>query len=119
MDKGYLLLFTCLLGILILLAHCASAQSGRLSNSEESKIEFSVSPNPATDRLTISSPSFQDMSLQIRFFSVTGNLIKQIELENYQKEKDIYVEVSELTRGLYFVEFRSGPHSSIKKVVLR
>ncbi|MCC5929635.1 MAG: T9SS type A sorting domain-containing protein [Cyclobacteriaceae bacterium] len=114
-----LLLISGFLFILSMQVNVVSGQPIRLSVADESKIDFSVSPNPATERISISSRNTYNLPLQIRFFTVTGNLIKQIELENYQKEEDINIEVSELTRGLYFVEFRSGPHSLIKKVVLR
>jgi hypothetical protein len=119
MNRRDLLIVLCLWGIISLWGMEATAQSVRLGVTEESKIDFSVSPNPATERISISSLSVQDVPLQIRFFSVTGNLIKHIELENYEKDKDISIEVSDLTRGLYFVELRTGPHSLIKKVVLR
>ncbi len=81
-----------------------------LAVTENSTIEFRLSPNPAMDVLTISS----DVNIDsIAIYSVLGQLVQQSELN----DTNVQIDVSALRSGLYILQLKSGEKVSSKRFV--
>ena len=69
-----------------------------------------VFPNPAKDKLEITSSQIID---NLKIIDINGRLLKDIKLSNLEYSLD----VSNLTKGVYFLEIQSGESKSTKKFV--
>ena len=74
---------------------------------------FSVQPNPATDVLTVIPITGNDYS--IRLYDMNGKLVR--ELNGLQNETR--VNVSDLTKGVYFLQMKQGANMKTQKVVIK
>ncbi len=74
-------------------------------------IAFSVFPNPLTDRSRIVSAEEIETC---RILDIKGALVREIN----EPGKDFYIEKSDLTAGVYFVELISGNQKGTKKLVV-
>lgn len=74
---------------------------------------FSVQPNPATDVLTVTPISNSEYAL--RMYDTNGKLVR--ELNGLQNETRI--EVSDLTKGIYFLQVKQGTNVKTQKVVIK
>ena len=75
---------------------------------------FSIHPNPATNRLFVSS-STPSVTLKIKTYSIAGKLLST---QNVTKAKQASVDVSSLFSGIYFLQFEDeAGNTSIKKFV--
>lgn len=73
---------------------------------------FSVQPNPATDILTIIPLANNEYSL--RLFDMNGKLVR--ELNGLQNET--HLNVSDLTKGVYFLQVKQGTNVKTQKVLI-
>lgn len=80
-----------------------------LSNDQFVKLDFSISPNPATNILTISGEEIMTKKMEI--FNILGQKI--IEKEMMSDENNI--DITSLHNGIYFVKFKGA--SSAKKFI--
>ncbi len=87
-------------------------ETGLLSINENREINFNIYPNPAQDRIVISS----DYQLKtISIFSVFGESV----LEQSYNQNETSIDVSQLSNGLYLVNIETdGDHSVSKKVII-
>ena len=74
---------------------------------------FSVQPNPATDVLTVIPLTNSEYSL--RLFDMNGKLVR--ELNGLQNETRL--SVSDLTKGVYFLQVKQGANVRTQKVVVK
>lgn len=74
---------------------------------------FSVQPNPATDVLTVIPLANTEYSL--RLFDMNGKLVR--ELNGLQNETRL--SVSDLTKGVYFLQVKQGTNVRTQKVVVK
>ncbi|MGF1636624.1 MAG: T9SS type A sorting domain-containing protein [Cyclobacteriaceae bacterium] len=81
--------------------------------------DFSLAPNPSYGQITLKSQHFNDVPLEINIYSITGNLVKNVKIQQYQRDEEIMIDLNGLMPSLYLLELKSGIHSSIKKFVLR
>ena len=73
---------------------------------------FNVYPNPANNKVTISTNLSKDMSLNI--YDITGKLI-HMDTPSFQNQIDL--DVSLLTSGVYFIHITSGNKKYVHKLV--
>jgi hypothetical protein len=78
---------------------------------ENKKIDFSVSPNPATERLTIAVDSGEDV--MVRVYSTNGNLVISKE---FSAGENIELNLDFLPAGAYLVNVLSGGMNGTKKI---
>ncbi|MBN8701702.1 MAG: T9SS type A sorting domain-containing protein [Bacteroidetes bacterium] len=78
---------------------------------EESSMNVSVYPNPATDFVTIKVESTENTTATI--YNYSGVAVKTIALA----ETETKVNISELPAGMYFVEVVSNGNKEVKKVI--
>jgi uncharacterized repeat protein (TIGR01451 family) len=82
----------------------------QLSNPDFAFHDFDYYPNPVKNSLTISSESTIDT---IEIYSVLGQKVTSIKVNDIQAE----INVSELTRGLYFVKATSSGQEKTVKII--
>ena len=73
---------------------------------------FSVQPNPATEVLTVIPISSSECSL--RLYDMNGKLVR--DLNGLQDETRL--DVSDLTRGVYFLQVKQGANVKTQKVLI-
>lgn len=82
----------------------------QLSNPDFTAMNFDYYPNPVKNSLTISSESMID---NIEIYSVLGQKVTSLKVDSIQTE----INVSELTRGLYFVKVTSSGQEKTVKII--
>lgn len=88
---------------------------------EENKsiVNFSVYPNPAKEKTTVefSLSSTQDVSYTL--VSITGQIITEVAAQEYRAgNHTITINTTELTNGIYYLNFRAGNAIENKKVAI-
>ena len=86
----------------------ASAVSGVKVNPVEK--EISIYPNPATDKLSIKG---LEQAAVIRIYSVTGELVKSVELN----KNETSINIDELKDGLYILNCTDGRKTLTQKFI--
>lgn len=74
-----------------------------------------ISPNPASDQLSIHGLDTFDQYATIQIFSAAGNLVRQFTITN---DKGLnYINIQELDNGIYFIKMSDGNNSQIEKLL--
>jgi photosystem II stability/assembly factor-like uncharacterized protein len=93
--------------------------SGGYAGFEEAltaESEFSVFPNPANDKITISNLQKQPGETIISIFNVTGELVIK---DKFRNQKQIQIEVSMLTKGIFIVKIQTKTGIESRKLVIQ
>jgi hypothetical protein len=85
---------------------------GMEEEKQTSNINFSFSPNPVKDKITISSPSLTE-NTHLSIFNVSGEKVMERELNHNETQIDI----SALPRGVYFVKLQNEKMVDVGKMV--
>jgi len=84
-----------------------------LSNSEFQKKHYTIFPNPASDQINLSFPSFLN-NVNVKIISVTGQTV-------YQKANlsgdNLSLNVSDLANGIYIIQISDGISISSSKFI--
>jgi hypothetical protein len=90
--------------------------SGKIENSRIIAVQLSDNqtqivayPNPMSDVLTVKLPDFNAAST-IELMNVQGQVVKKV-------QNDAQIDVSDLTKGVYFLRAESGGKTFVQKVV--
>jgi hypothetical protein len=88
------------------------------SVKSENNADFSVAPNPSTDRVVIASKARANGNVITRISSLLGEMLQSMETRviagnEYRQELDI----SGLASGVYMVEVQDGASRSVRKLV--
>ncbi len=88
------------------------------SLNELAQTEFTISPNPAKDLLTLTFQNTRQQDYSLKIFSVEGRMIfeKKLRLSPGQRNHDI--DVSSLMPGFYLLHVASGNQNSTKKIII-
>ena len=78
-------------------------------NEEIPQNKFSIFPNPANEYLTICFEGNLNEKSRIQMFNTLGLLCKESSLT-----KSLQLDISDLTKGLYFVRLKNEPQQTIK-----
>ncbi len=85
-----------------------------LSTKDFYRNKFTIYPNPAKNELILSSKN-TIANLTIKIFNIEGKLLST---QNLEFEKLVSVDVSSLSRGIYFLDIEDGNgNSTIKKFI--
>ena len=98
---------------LSVMKHTVSGSSSAITKVVDKDMTISIFPNPAKDEIRIES--YQGKFSQICIFDITGKLM--IEKEIIQNNN--LVDVSGLTRGVYFVLIKSENRVNCKKLMIQ
>ncbi|MGV9002524.1 T9SS type A sorting domain-containing protein [Flavobacterium sp.] len=85
--------------------------SGTLSNSSFNATKFTVSPNPSSSKVTISSPEVDSYTLRV--MDITGKVVINKQLNGLENA----VDVSNFSNGLYFFQINSGNMTETIKII--
>ena len=88
---------------------------GTASVVEQSLLNLSLYPNPASNIINLSIENLSNVELKIELYDVIGRLNKTVNtiFENNKASLDI----SKLTRGIYIVKVTNGNEVSVKRFV--
>ena len=79
------------------------------------KATFSVYPNPANNKITITDNRMLQEDIIISIYSITGEQIMHQQFENQSK---IELDVITLEKGMYLVKIQSKTGIETKKVII-
>jgi hypothetical protein len=88
-------------------SECTAIQSENLNGDE-----FNVFPNPAVNEFVISFS--QELKVDVKVFNAIGSLV----IENKEYVSNSGINISQLAKGIYFVELLSGKTKIIKKIIV-
>ena len=74
---------------------------------------FSVQPNPATDVLTVVPITGSEYSL--RLYDMNGKLVREL----YGLQNETRLDVSNLNKGVYFLQVKQGSNVKSQKVIIK
>ena len=77
---------------------------------------FEISPNPATDVISIQFDNCDYVEAQVRIFNLQGNTMFENEIKGNNEGQ--YIDVSDWQKGAYLISVQSGEKKMIKKIVL-
>jgi hypothetical protein len=75
-------------------------------------------PNPSTGMVTIELPEHWRDELSIEGYSATGQRILARKVQHPGIER-VQLDLGDLPRGMYYLHFTSGSHTTTRKVTLR
>ncbi|ALO16758.1 Alpha-amylase precursor [Salinivirga cyanobacteriivorans] len=85
-----------------------------ISNLATESEQFSIYPNPATEKVTISASNPVDGSMQVQVFDLNGKLLVQ---DKFNASKST-LNISSLKSGVYFIRCATLHHNEIKRLVV-
>jgi hypothetical protein len=91
-----------------------AAEFHPLKNESADLSSFLVYPNPAKDIVHISLKNLKDINGEIRVYDLQGKLV----LDNLLIEHKMTLDVSNLSKGLYFLKFENGNNIVTKKLII-
>ena len=74
---------------------------------------FTIYPNPANNFVAIQNSEFAIQNLEI--LDITGKIVKTI---NNVNEKSITIDISNFSKGVYFVRVKTNNNSKMKKLII-
>ncbi|MDO3695668.1 BspA family leucine-rich repeat surface protein [Wenyingzhuangia sp. chi5] len=85
-----------------------------LSNFNPELLGLTFYPNPVSSVFTINNPS--ELFLEnIEVYNVSGNMIKNIQIE--KKSKEVNIDVSSLTPAVYFIKIKTTNGGIVNKLI--
>jgi len=92
--------------------------STAIQNSQSDKLDFSCSPCPFTDELTISWQQQEPGYIKIEMYNSEGKTVKDTFYNLLPEGQYVYkMKTENLKPGIYFVRLQSGTNISNKKIV--
>ena len=89
--------------------------TGTASVQEESKFNFRISPNPASNIINLSFDNIVNEDITIEIYDLLGRMNRSI-ISNI-KNGTINLDISDLSRGIYIAKVKSGVSISIKRFI--
>jgi uncharacterized repeat protein (TIGR03803 family) len=83
-------------------------------NNLSNNNNFSIAPNPATDQLTIHTPSFPNETITVSIMNVLGEIMQK---ENLKWSDNISMDIKNLHSGIYFLQLKTEKVSMVKRFV--
>ena len=88
-----------------------------LNNSDFNTLDFLLYPNPTSHFVQISLPNSAEMINNVTFYDVLGKSIKTV---NSISESQLSIDISEMQKGVYFVEIQTENKTKmIKKLIIK
>jgi len=85
-------------------------------NKLNQKENFSIYPNPATDKITLTTGSLMPGETIITILNLKGQIIKEASFRNH---KQVDLNVSSISKGIYLLKISSGTGVETKKLVIQ
>jgi hypothetical protein len=92
----------------------AEVEAACLTAEEEirSGMEITITPNPSKDKITISSPALKG-NTQLSIFNVSGEKV----IERQLTDNETQIDISTLSRGVYFVRVQNEMMVEVGKMI--
>ncbi len=84
-----------------------------------SKAKFSVFPNPATNRATITYNSTTSGTINVQLIDSKGSIIRSIHPKTHTGDNNISIDLSDVARGVYFIKVGDETGATEKKLIIR
>jgi hypothetical protein len=94
----------------------ATYQSGITENETFS---FTISPNPATDKVFIHGTCDCNEILNISIKDALGNMVKSVSYKPVNALLNINLDVSNLSKGVYFIELKATNSAFVRKLIVQ
>lgn len=88
-----------------------------IENLNSSNTEFFIYPNPATNNFTIEFNLIDNKNVSIELKNILGQTIKEISTSLSPGKNSIEIDLSDLPKGVYFVQLQSNSKLYSKKVI--
>lgn len=75
---------------------------------------FSIYPNPATNKISITSNPDISQSVTLNIFKINGQKVLE---QNFQNQKQVHLDISPLPKGIYLLKIQSPDKTEIKKLI--
>lgn len=75
-----------------------------------------IFPNPTSGKILLKSNNGTIKDLQL--FNSLGSKVANISIKDYQQQKDLQIDLSHLTAGVYFLRYNLEDKSETKKIIL-
>ncbi len=76
-----------------------------------------IFPNPALEKLTISNALFRDKEVAIKILDMIGEIVLAVQSKNRNQKTEMSVDVSALSKGIYWIEMVSEGKSFRAKFI--
>ncbi|MCX6251055.1 MAG: cohesin domain-containing protein [Bacteroidetes bacterium] len=80
---------------------------------------FCIEPNPASQVIHISAKSKLTGAITIRFLSLQGVVLKEINIDNFTDNQGVFIDISNFKPGLYLAYFTSGETTNVLKLLVK
>ncbi|UZR98129.1 DUF7619 domain-containing protein [Chondrinema litorale] len=87
------------------------------TDQQEDNIEFMVYPNPASTILYIAASHFEQNSF-VYLRNMVGEVVKTKTISSNNHRDEIQLDIANLPKGFYMLEFHSGNRKYFKKVIV-
>ncbi|MEO0076918.1 MAG: T9SS type A sorting domain-containing protein, partial [candidate division WOR-3 bacterium] len=77
---------------------------------------LTIFPNPTAGKILLKSNNRTIKDLQL--FNSLGSKVANISIKDYQQQKDLQIDLSHLTAGVYFLRYNLEDKSETKKIIL-
>jgi len=84
-------------------------------NQLNEKVDINIFPNPSTGKFNIFKPLSLKEKLTIRLYSLEGKLI--IEKIFQQNEQSMVMDISEQSKGIYYMQLIMNDRTYTKKIL--
>jgi hypothetical protein len=78
-----------------------------------------IFPNPATDKITLTSGKNINSSVAVNIVDVAGRLAQTVNYNNMTANTQQTIDISKLAKGVYFVKIRSSNGEIVEKLVVK
>jgi photosystem II stability/assembly factor-like uncharacterized protein len=102
---------------------CFSEQSNVIVFENPTNIEVThqyseivITPNPATNTLTIGDNSVMQSDLNVTIYDMQGRVVLHREIEH---QNSVMLDISDLQRGIYMITVQSGKYNKTQKVLIQ
>ena len=104
----------CLSALVPVLADVVTGISN-VSNNEN----IQLFPNPASDKITITSGKTINSNVNVNIVDVAGRLAQTVSFNNLTAHGQQAIDISKLAKGVYFVKIKTANSEMIEKLVVR
>jgi hypothetical protein len=90
-----------------------------ISTNDPQQNQLTISPNPATDKITISFAATTDKNVTIKMYCITGEVVYEKRFQSFKTLETLHViDVSKLSNGIYFLSVQTDEKLMTKKIVV-
>jgi len=77
------------------------------SSVNETQIEVSMYPNPASSELNIDINNIQDSNFEVIIFSYLGNIVYKETIKNADETTNLTIDIKNFRQGIYILQIKT------------